>query len=287
MPGVRVVLAQAKPVNGEIDSKANVTHAAELIRMSARLDPDVVVFPEYFPFHEGKELEASAADVGAYVVAGIRYERDGHVYNTATVYKPDGSIALRQGKRYIGRLERRLWGFTGWEGDYYVIDVGKARLGIGVCADFWSFPEAAYELFVGGANLFINPSYMFSLQGHWLGANLSRSLDFYMPVVGVDMAVMELKTKRYTYRGGGLSHVIVPPGSLSEVEEWWSSGAVSVDDWVKLKLGDDEQLAVYEIDVDSVSRFRRDWWRRMRGIELDSWISRARERHKPAKLVRV
>lgn len=287
MSVLRVVLVQARPLHEKIDHKDNPLHAAELLSKASKYEPDVVVFPEYFPFHESRALEEAVADIGAYVVAGLRYVVDGTPYNTATIYRPDGSIAARQGKRYIGRLENRLWGFRRWTGDYIVLDIGKAKLGVGVCADFWSFPEAAYELFIGGADVFINPSYMFSLQGHWIQANLSRSLDFYMPVVGVDMASIRLETKRYTYTGGGLSHVIIPPSNLREVEEWWSGGAISTEGWVRLKLGLGEEIAYFDIDVEAVNALRRDWWRRMRGVELDDWIAEARSRFRAAKLVRA
>ncbi|MEB2836931.1 MAG: carbon-nitrogen hydrolase family protein [Desulfurococcales archaeon] len=288
MAGVlRVALVQPAPVDGDPASRANPGKAARLLGEAARYDPDLVVFPEYFPFHEGRELVEAIEDIGAYVVAGVARRVGGALYNTASIYAPDGRLVAWQGKRYVGRLERRLWGFTGWHGDYVVVDIGKARLGVGVCADFWSFPEAALELFLGGADLFVNPSYMFSLQGHWLSANLSRALEFYVPVVGVDLAAFPLRTRRYTFTGGGLSHVIVPPTSEAEAEEWWSSGALAPTSWVRLKLHTGEAIAAAEIDVAGASRLRRDWWDRMRGVGLEEWLREARARHRAARLVRA
>jgi predicted amidohydrolase len=284
---LRVVVVQPAPVDNDPSSMENPLKASKLIAEASRYDPDLIVFPEYFPFHETPELLRSIEDVGAYVVAGIAYREGGAVYNTATIYNPHGKAVVRQGKRYVGRLERRLWGFTNWEGPYVVADIGKARLGVAVCADFWSLPEAALELFLGGADVFVNPAYMFSLQGHWLGANLSRSLDFYIPVIGADMAAFPLRTKRYTFTGGGLSHVIVPPASEEEAEEWWASGAVSAVGWVRVKLHTGESMASAEVDVAGVSRLRRDWWDRMRGVSLEEWIQKARERHRPARLVKI
>jgi len=282
---LRVVIAQPAPVRGDPADRGNPLKAASMLGEASRFDPDLVVFPEYFPFHETRELLAAVEDLGAYVVAGIAYRAGGAVYNTATIYAPDGSVAARQGKRYVGRLERRLWGFTGWEGGYVVVDIGKARLGVAVCADFWSFPEAALELFLGGADVFINPSYMFSLQDHWIAANTSRALEFYTPVVGVDLAAFPLRTRRYTFTGGGLSHVIEPPASEEEAEEWWASGAASAEGWVRLKLHTGEALAAHEVDVAGASRLRRDWWERMRGVSLEDWMQQARRRHTPARLV--
>ena len=283
---LRVVLVQPRPVEGRVDSPRNPDKAADLLGRAAGLEPDLVVFPEYYPFHESRRFLRAVGDAGAYVVAGVAYEEGGARYNTATIYSPGGDVVARQGKRYVGRLERRLWGFQPWRGPYMVLDIGKARLGVAVCADFWSLPEAALELFLGGADLFVNPAYMFSLQGHWLQANLSRALDFYMPVVGVDLAAFPLRTARYTFTGGGGSHVVVPPASEEEYMAWWASGAVDTSGWVRLRLGVGEEIAAYDIDVEGVSRLRRDWWERMRGYTLEEWLRTARERHKAATLVR-
>ncbi|BAA81065.2 putative carbon-nitrogen hydrolase [Aeropyrum pernix K1] len=282
---LRVAVVQPAPVNNDPSHPGNPLKAAGLVTRASRLDPDIVVFPEYFPFHESRGFLDAVADSGVYVVAGIAYREGGRLYNTATIYSPEGYPLYRQRKRYVGRLERRLWGFDRWSGDYGVVDIGGVKLGVAVCADFWSFPEAALELFLGGADLFINPSYMFSMEGHWIKANLSRALDFYTPVVGVDMASFPLSTKRYTFRGGGLSHVIVPPSTGDEANRWWVSGASTADGWVRLKLGSGEDMGVYTIDVQGVYSWRRDWWRRMRGVELEEWMREARKRHRAAVLV--
>jgi predicted amidohydrolase len=284
---LRVALVQALPVEADFANPKNVEHAIELARRSCRYEPDVIVFPEYFPFHDSEDLLREAVDCGAYIVAGVAYSERGALYNTATVYSPKGRIALRQGKRNIGRLEARLWGFKPWPHPYAVLDIGRAKLGIAVCADFWSIPEAATELFLAGAEVFINPSYMFSLSHHWVKANLTRSLEYYVPVVGVDTAAFEFRSKRFRFRGGGLSHVIVPPSSPEEAEKWWGTGAESTDSWLRLVMGRDEEVRVYDIDVEGTSTMRRDWWLRMRGVELDTWIRSRIERGYPsAKVVK-
>ena len=284
---LKIALVQARPANGIIDSEKNIEHAVELLRRACRGEPDIVVFPEYFPFHDSRELGVAARDCSMYVVAGVKYSEEDRVYNTATVYGLDGEPILRQFKRYIGRLEARLWGFKPTNRDYKVLDIGNAKIGIVVCADFWSFPEAAFELFLGGAELFINPSYMFSMHEHWLKATLSRSLEFYAPVVGVDTAVFELKTQRHVFRGGGYSHVIVPPSTEEEALEWWASGASSADSWIRLVMGTDEDIAFYDVELDSITALRRDWWRRMRGVELEEWIKETKKFHRYAGVVRA
>jgi len=282
-----VAVVQPRPAGGRLDSEENTARAAAILRGLAGLEPDLVVFPEYFPFHEARVFLDAVRDLGAYVVAGVAYRLGGSLYNTATVYRPDGSVAARQGKRYVGRLERRLWGFEGWRGEPVVVDVGFARLGVGVCADFWSIPELALELFLGGADVLVNPAYMFSLHRHWLTANISRALDFYVPVLGADLASFPMRTRRYTFTGGGWSHAIVPPSSEEEYLAWWESGAESAEAWVRLRLGEGEDVGVVDVDVEGVSRLRRDWWERMRGVGLDEWLATARARHAAARLVKA
>jgi hypothetical protein len=46
-------------------------------------------------------------------------------------------------------------------------------------------------------------------------------------------------------------------------------------------------MASAEVDVAGVSRLRRDWWDMMRGVSLEEWIQKARERHRPARLVKI
>lgn len=274
---LRVALIQARPVGDRLDHPGNPGHAAELLEEACGMgDFDLAVFPEYFPFHGSGELGEAAAGCGVYVVAGVRREVGGAAYNTATLYGPRGEVVGWQGKRYVGRLEVRLWGFRGWRGPYRVFEVNGVKVGVAVCADFWAFPEASYELFLAGAEVFVNPSYMFSLEGHWHRATLVRSLDFYMPVVGVDTAAFPLRTRRAVFSGGGRSHVIVPPSTPEEAEDWWTSGARDTEGWVRLRLGVGEEIALYEIPVDAVNRMRRDWWRRMKGLSLEEWLSRAR-----------
>jgi predicted amidohydrolase len=287
LAGIRFAIIQPKPVNDDFADRRNVEKAAKLLEEACRLEPDVAVFPEYFPFYDDPSVARWAAECSMYVVAGVGYREGGALYNTATVYGPDGSVVARQGKKHIGRLESRLWGFSRWKGDYVVLDIGKARLGVSVCADFWSFPEAAYELFLGGAEIFVNPSYMFSLAEHWVRASLVRSLEFYAPVVAVDSAPFPMRTKRFVFTGGGYSHVVVPPASAEELAEWWESGATATDGWIRLKLGVNEAIAVHEVDVEPLRRLRQEWWVRMRGVSLERWLEEARKSHRAARLVRA
>ncbi|MEB3806439.1 MAG: carbon-nitrogen hydrolase family protein [Desulfurococcales archaeon] len=283
---LKVAVVQPVPVDNDPADRRNPEKAVKLLDQAAVYEPDLVVFPEYFPFHETRDLVEAVRDLGAFVVAGIAYREGGSLYNTATIYSPRGEVLARQRKRFIGRLESRLWGFQAWNGPYTVVDIGKARLGVAVCADFWSFPESSLELFLAGADVFVNPSYMFSLQGHWIKANLSRALDFFTPVIGADLAAYPFRTKRYVFHGGGSSHVIVPPSDMEEYGEWWASGAVDASGWIRVKLSEKEGIAYYEIDVTGVNQVRRDWWKRLRGSSLEEWLARARSRHASAKLLK-
>ncbi len=261
--------------------------ATRLLGELARVEPDLTVFPEYFPFRMEEWVSNLAVELSAYLIAGVARRVGGTLVNTATLYSPGGEPVAWQGKRYVGRLEARLWGFTGWHGPLQVWDIGRARLGVAVCADFWSTQDVALELFLGGADLLVNPAYMFSLDRHWQEAGRVRALEYYAPVVGVSLAASRLETKRFTFTGGGGSYIIVPPASPEDYEEWWSTGARDVDSWVRVRLGPGEAVAYYDIDVAGVSRERREWWKAMRGMSLEEWLSNLQRHHRRAVLVRV
>lgn len=91
-----------------------------------------------------------------WLVPGSMFERDGeHVYNTASVIGPDGSIVARY---------RKMFPFVPYEegvegGDQFcVFDVpGVGRFGLSICYDMW-FPETTRTLAAMGAEVILHPT---------------------------------------------------------------------------------------------------------------------------------
>ena len=90
-----------------------------------------------------------------WLLPGSVYERDGdHLYNTATVFSPQGVVVTRH---------RKIFPWTPYEtgvtsGDQHtVFDIpGVARFGVSICYDMW-FPETVRALAWKGAEIILHP----------------------------------------------------------------------------------------------------------------------------------
>lgn len=98
---------------------------------------------------------AMAREHGLWLVNGSLFERDGDaIYNTTSVFAPDGSVAARHRKIYpFYPYEEGVTGGT----EPTVFDVpGVGRFGLAICYDVW-FPEVVRSLVWRGAEVIINP----------------------------------------------------------------------------------------------------------------------------------
>lgn len=98
---------------------------------------------------------AMAREHGLWLVNGSLFERDGDaIYNTTSVFAPDGSIAARHRKIYPFYPYEQ--GVTGGS-EPTVFDVpGVGRFGLAICYDIW-FPEVVRSLIWRGAEVILNP----------------------------------------------------------------------------------------------------------------------------------
>ncbi|MCA8959980.1 MAG: carbon-nitrogen hydrolase family protein [Planctomycetes bacterium] len=93
---------------------------------------------------------------GVWLLPGSIFEKSGdRIYNTATVYDPEGNV--------VGR-HRKLFPFRPYEegvagGDsFFVFDVPDVgRFGVSICYDMW-FPETTRTLASMGAEVILHPS---------------------------------------------------------------------------------------------------------------------------------
>jgi predicted amidohydrolase len=104
------------------------------------------------PRHQ--HLSTLAAELGLWLCPGSVSELgdDGHVYNTAVVYSPDGRLAASYRKVFPWRpFEQARPGR-----DFVTFDIpGVARVGLSICYDAW-FPETTRHLAWMGAEIILN-----------------------------------------------------------------------------------------------------------------------------------
>ncbi len=102
------------------------------------------------------EMKRMAQKHGIWLLPGSIFEkREGNVYNTATVYNPDGEVVTRYSK---------MFPFYPYEvgikpgSEFCVFDVPDVgKFGVSICYDMW-FPETIRTLSVMGAEVILHPT---------------------------------------------------------------------------------------------------------------------------------
>jgi predicted amidohydrolase len=252
----KIILIQPLPAP-RLESRDNLVRALKLLEACEGQEADLICFPEYFPFSGEEELAAAACSLGTFIVAGLVEKEGKRAYNTATLFDRSGRLLGRQRKHNLGNLERR--GFEVHPGESWPVwDTDFGRLGLGVCIDFWGQPEAARQLAAQEVDIIVNPGLFPIMQGHWYMGALTRAFDYYMPVVGVNIAaaVVEIGGRRYSMQGGG-SFAIQPPvpadkGELARQARDWDS----LEDWIVLRCGETKAVLSVNLDVEGPRRWR-------------------------------
>jgi len=166
---MKVGIYQNYPQFGKTEE--NVGHALEEL---GKVDADLMVLPELFNtgyqfvseeevFNLAEEIPAGmtcramtglARKKGLFLVFGLA-EKDGdRLYNSAAVIGPDGLIGKYR-KIHLFDEERSF--FSPGDTGFRVFDIGKARIGVMICFDWW-FPEAARALAIMGADIICHPA---------------------------------------------------------------------------------------------------------------------------------
>ncbi len=129
---------------------------------------EMIVFSELSPYgpliktaqaipnHFETEMQALAKKYGIWLLPGSVFEnKEGAIYNTATVINPQGEVVTRY---------RKMFPFYPYEvgvtpgNEYCVFDVPDVgRFGVSICYDMW-FPETIRTLTVMGAEVILHPT---------------------------------------------------------------------------------------------------------------------------------
>uniref|UniRef100_A0A1L8E2M2 omega-amidase n=1 Tax=Nyssomyia neivai TaxID=330878 RepID=A0A1L8E2M2_9DIPT len=174
---IRVILVQNKVGDSTED---NVDRAMNMIRQAVIKEerttkPILAILSECFnsPYgvkffnkyaelipegYTSKALSAVAKELGIYIIGGSYPERDYQnpkiIYNTCTVWGPNGELIATYRKIHVTLTESAVL----TPGDKFtVINIGPARIGIGICYDI-QFDELSLIYRNAGCNLLVFPA---------------------------------------------------------------------------------------------------------------------------------
>ncbi len=256
----------------------NLDAAAEAVRKAAEGGADIVVLPEMFVCHFVPELmkrcaqplsgeiaerlSQMAAENGIWLAGGTfpesayslddkaaamekKHDISGKeiIYNTCTIFSPDGSLAGIYRKQYLfdvdvpGKVKSCESTVFSPGNETAVIDTGFVSFGVAVCFDI-RFPHLFIDMARRGAQLIVVPA-AFSVKtgrDHWELLNRARALDAQVYVAGTGVAFQ----KGAPFECYGHSCVADPWGVILN------------------RAGDGEEIIFAEIDTARVERIRRE-----------------------------
>ncbi|KAA1478815.1 carbon-nitrogen hydrolase [Dentipellis sp. KUC8613] len=244
------------------DKAQNLKHARDMVLKAARGEtsmigkPDLVVLPEcfnspyghvHFPlyaetvgFSPGEKYDITksssetvkmlsdvAKEMGVWLLGGSMPERDpadeSKVYNTATVYSPEGDLVAIHRKVHLFDIDisgkimfKESETLTGGDALNY-FDTSFARIGLGICYDV-RFPELAMIAARKGCQVLLYPGAFNSTTGplHWELLQRARAVDNQV-FFGMCSPARDLVAE---YHAWGHSMVIDPMGAiLAEADE--------------------------------------------------------------------
>jgi predicted amidohydrolase len=223
---IRAGFYQFRPVFGEI--RRNVESVLRRLDRIDRGEADLIVLPELFntgyqfisrrevaELSEGvpggfttRRLGEFAEDKKLWLVAGLSERAVKCFYNSAVLIGPKGYVATYRKVHLF--YEEKLW-FKPGMNRFRSYDIGKARIGIMVCFD-WFFPEAARSLALAGAEIICHPANL--VLPYCPDAMVTRSLENGVFAITANRIGSEQRggKKRLTYIGQ--SEVVDPKGRI-------------------------------------------------------------------------
>ena len=217
------------------DREENLESAESSIRRSAGSGARLVVLPEMFscPYEaerfgelaeplpdgpSGRMLSRLARELGIHIAGGSIPEREGgHVYNTATLWDPEGTLILRHRKVHLfdvdipGGIRFTESAVLAAGDSVSVVRTALGTIGLAVCYDL-RFPELFRAMALAGAELIILPGAFNTTTGpaHWEILNRVRAVENTLYVVACSPA----PHPRGRYPAWGHSLIVDPWGDV-------------------------------------------------------------------------
>ena len=247
---MRIGVYQSHPVFGDVGS--NIERAAQDLpeRMA-----DLWVLPELFntgyQFVSEEEVADLAEEIpggttcramidlaaalGAVLVFGMAEKTEQGCYNSAVVAGPGGVAGVYR-KIHLFSEEKSLFrpGDTGFR----VFDVGRARVGVMVCFD-WFFPESARILTLLGADIICHPANL--VLPYCQKAMVTRSLENGIYTATANRVGTEARGGKEPLTFTGKSQILDPAGEimtrLDDKEKGWAVAEMDVERARNKKVG--------------------------------------------------
>ena len=220
---LKIGYVQTDPRFGE--KKANVDQAVDMLSSA---DADLMVLPELFnsgyQFSSRSEVIGLAEEVPSgyttrrliklarekrmFVVAGLPERKGRNCYNASILVSPSGYVDVYRKIHLF--YEEKLW-FTPGNRMLKIYDIGKARIGMMICFD-WFFPEVARSLALLGADILCHPSNL--VLPHCPQAMITRCLENRVFAVTANRVGFEEREEKERLTFIGLSQVISPKGEI-------------------------------------------------------------------------
>lgn len=256
MATFRLALVQLSVGN---DKAANIARAVSYIERAKQQQADIVTLPECFNSPYGTShfekyaetipdgetsvaLSEAAKKNNVYVVGGTIPERDaGKLYNTCTVWAPNGTLVAKHRKMHLfdinieGKITFRESETLSAGDSLTTFEAMGCKIGIGICYDI-RFEEMARIYRNRGCQMLIYPAAFNTTTGplHWSLLQRSRANDNQLYVACVSPA-----------RGD-------PPGYVA----WGHTQLTNPWGEILHELGTDEDMVVGHIDLRTVDEVR-------------------------------
>uniref|UniRef100_A0A2K6T0M9 Omega-amidase NIT2 n=1 Tax=Saimiri boliviensis boliviensis TaxID=39432 RepID=A0A2K6T0M9_SAIBB len=237
----------------------NVTRACSLIREAAAQGAKIVSLPEcfnspygvkYFPEYAEKipgestqKLSEVAKECSIYLIGGSIPEEDaGKLYNTCTVFGPDGTLLAKYRKIHLfdidvpGKITFQESKTLSPGDSFSTFDTPYCRVGLGICYDM-RFAELAQIYTQRGCQLLVYPGAFNLTTGpaHWELLQRGRAVDNQVYVATASPA----RDDEASYVAWGHSTVVNPWGE------------------VLAKAGTEETIVYSDIDLKKLAEIRQ------------------------------
>ncbi|XP_067402252.1 omega-amidase NIT2 isoform X2 [Emydura macquarii macquarii] len=237
----------------------NLNQACGLVRKAAAQGAKVVALPEcfnspygpkYFPEYAEKipgestqKLSEVAKECGIYLIGGSIPEEDaGKLYNTCTVFGPDGIMLAKHRKIHLfdinvpGKIQFQESETLSPGDSFSVFDTPYCKVGLGICYDI-RFAELAQIYTQKGCQLLVYPGAFNMTTGpaHWELLQRARAVDNQVYVATASPA----RDEKASYVAWGYSTVVNPWGE------------------VLAKAGTEETVIYTDIDLKKLAEIRQ------------------------------